>query len=211
MAAQRVGHDVFIDLGEVGGQAQAPAGAGNTGLAVDDDVGLDEAILNHRGQGQDSAGRVAARIGHQPGRFHLIPMQLTEAVDRLLQVGRVLVLNTVPLLVLGSQLQPKIGADVHNLESLLQRRYHRLGAGLVGQGREGQVQAAIQLGGDGEVQGRQVREHLFQPLAGGATSGNRGDLHLRVLVQDAGQLGARVSGHVDDANFHGVLPSAYRE
>ena len=123
------------------GQVEGAAAAGNTGLAVDNDVGLDNALLDHRGHSQDGAGGVAAGVGDQPGGRHVIAVQLGQAIDRFFQVGRVGVDHAVPLFVLVGPFQSKVGADVHNLDALFQDRNHRLGAGFVRQGREDQVQA----------------------------------------------------------------------
>ena len=67
VAAQPVGEDVLVHFGIVVGQVQGAAAAGDPGLAVDYDIGLNEPLLHHRGHGKNGAGGVAAGVGNEMG------------------------------------------------------------------------------------------------------------------------------------------------
>ena len=202
MPAQRIGEHIFVHFRKVVGHREAAPAARHAGNAADDDVGADEPGVHRRGQGQDGAGGVAAGVGHQPRRADFLPVQLGQPIDGLVQQPRLLMLHAVPFGVFLGLFQPEIGADVHHFHAVPQRRNAGLGAGLVGQGGKHQIEAARQLRLDGEAQAGQVGEHLGQRLPGGAAPGDRGDFHLRVAVQDAGQFRAGIAGNIDDANLH---------
>ena len=134
VAVDRVGHDILVHLGEVSGHAEGAASAGNSGLAVNDDVTADEIVPNCRSEGQDGAAGVAAGIGHQAGIGDGVSVELGEAVNSLFEVGGIRVIDAVPLAVDVGLLEAEVGGDVDNLDALLKQRDAGFGAGLVGQG-----------------------------------------------------------------------------
>ena len=97
--------------------------AGDAALGVDDDVRrLDQAGLQQRGQGQDGAGRIAARIGHQLGRRNLVAEQLGQAVDDLAHAVRIGVLLAVPLGVDFRVVETVVGAEIDDPPAGVQQR-----------------------------------------------------------------------------------------
>ena len=96
--------------------------------SIDDLVGLDRLGLEQRDQRQLRAGGVAARIGDQPRLLDLAPIDLDEAVDRLLlQLGRVM-LVAVPLRVGRRIGEPEVGRQIDHLgrRRLCQKILHHL-------------------------------------------------------------------------------------
>ena len=192
----RVGLHVLVHLRIVGGERESTPRAGHARLGVYDHVRLDDAGLHCRRERKYRRRGVAAGIGDEVGRGHLVAVQLRQAIDGLFQVLGARVLNLVPGLVLVEVFQPKVRADVDRLDAVLEGLLKPLRARRVRQRRENDVDALGQLIRDGYVDLGQVREHLGQLLAGGAPSRDRGNLRFGMSVQDARELNSGVSRYV---------------
>ena len=120
-------------------------------LAVHHDARVYDALLHGRGQSKDGAGGIAAGVGYQIGLGYLIPVKLRQAVGGFLQVLRAGVGCLVPGLILGHALQAEVGGYVHDFDAVLQERNARFRAGLMGQCRKDQVQAAAEFRLDFQV------------------------------------------------------------
>lgn len=84
VAWNAVGADAFIAFAEEQGNGLLAAGAGDAAHAEDADaLGLDEAALEEREEGQQHAGGVAAGSGDESGRADGLGIDFREAVDRL--------------------------------------------------------------------------------------------------------------------------------
>ena len=204
VAVHRVGQHVLVHLGIVGCERKAAPRAGHARLGVDDHVRLDDAGLHGGREPKYGRGWVAARVGDQVGRGHLVAVQLRQAVDGLLQVLGARVLDLVPGLVLVEVLQPEVRADVDRLDAALERLLEPRRACRVGQRREHHVDALGHLIRDGNVDLREVWEHLGKLLAGGAPSRDSGNLDFGMSVQDARELDSGVSRNVKYPDLHSV-------
>ena len=114
--ADAIGVEAFGDFGEQHRLLGRPPRPGHAGLGVDHDlVGLDRLGLEQRDQRQLRAGRVAAGIGDEPRLLDLAPVDLDEAVDRLLLQLRRVMLMAVPLRIGRRIAQPEVGREVDDL------------------------------------------------------------------------------------------------
>ena len=77
-----------------------------------------------------------------------------------------------------------------------------LGAGLMRQGREDDIDALGYVFGYRQIDRREMRKDIAQPLSDGAPTGDGGYLGFGVSRQDTRKLDARVSRDVDYAYFH---------
>ena len=143
--------------------------------------------------------RIAARVGDQLRAGDVFAAQLRQAVDGLLDQLGVGMVDLVPVPVLGNVLESEVGADVHRANAVRHHRAKPFGAGYVGKRRDHHVHAIGQVLGDSRVDCREVREDLAELPAGGASTGDRGDLDFWVSRKYPRKLYARVSRYVDDA------------
>ena len=163
--------------------------------------GLDEPRRGQGREGENRRSRIAARIGDQTRARNLVAVQFGQTVDGVLDVRRMRVL-AVPLLVLPQVLQAVVRADVDGSDARLDERRQPLGAGLMRQGREDDIDALGYVFGYRQIDRREMRKDIAQPLSDGAPTGDGGYLGFGVSRQDTRKLDARVSRDVDDAYFH---------
>src|SRR5207244_2300249 len=95
--ADVVGGDALVAFGEVGRELGGAAGPGHAALAVHDDRAQVDVLARHEGgQAEDGRLGVAAGVGDQVGGGDLVAVNLGQAVDRLGQMGQVVVALAVP-------------------------------------------------------------------------------------------------------------------
>ena len=125
MALDSVRREVLVHRDEVETVSRDPPGAGDPRGGADDHV-VREPRLGERCEREDGCGRVAARIGDEPGAPDLVAMELREPVDRVRQELRRSVV-AVGLLVDGRVVQPEVGGDVDHGHSGLDEACDDLG------------------------------------------------------------------------------------
>ena len=204
-AADLVGPEAVRDLAEQGGHAGGASGAAGAGLGVDDQGGrVDQAAAQERRQREDHRGRVAARIGGQPGGADALAVEFGQAVDRLGEQFRAGVLR-VPGLVDPHVVQPVVGAQVHHLFAGGKQLGDDVHGRLVGHGGEEEIGPVDQLRrtevlADDLHPLAQVREYLGQRLARVLPRGGHGDFDFRVPGEQTGQFNPGVSGCADNTH-----------
>ena len=99
--------------------------------------------------------------------------------------------------------EPEIGREIEHAQMRRQRRDHLLRRA-VRQAAEDEIELAPIDIGDGDEIGqdvaREMREDRADPLAGLAIGGQRDDRRIRMMREDAQQLGAGVAGCAQDAD-----------
>ena len=123
VALDSVRREVLVHRDEVETVSRDPPGAGDPRGGADDHV-VREPRLGERCEREDGCGRVAARIGDEPGAPDLVAMELREPVDRVRQELRRSVV-AVGLLVDGQVVQPEVGGDVDHGHSGARRSSRR--------------------------------------------------------------------------------------
>ncbi len=122
VAENGVGREVVRRVHEVrlGGGRLACAADSGLGVADDAVIEIDDAGLNERSQREDDRGRVAARVGHQPGFADFVAVKLGATIDgfglKLRGVIRVCVLELVDLAV-GGVLETPCAAEIDDLDA----------------------------------------------------------------------------------------------
>ena len=102
-------------------QLQAPPGAADARLGVHDDLaGVDGVRFEQRGQSEDHARGIAARIAHEVCCPNAVPVQFGNPVDRRIEQFRRRVWTAVPGRVYIGVVEPEIGTDVHDAHAPLQ-------------------------------------------------------------------------------------------
>ena len=156
----------------------------------------------HRGRERQQRGlRVAPRIGDERRRFDRLAVQLRQTVHGVPEQLGGGMLGTVRLLERGRRVQPEVGRYVDTPGAITDYGRKDRRAGPAGKRREGHVYRDVDALRDGEIDLPQVRQDLRQPFARGAPARDRDDLGVGMTPQQARELGARVSGHVDDTDF----------
>ena len=187
--------------------ARLAARAGHARLGVDHDVG-DQLRRGERGKREDRCGREAARTGDEVRARDLIAVELGQAVDRPLDQLGVRVLD-IPALVGCEVAQAKVGGEVDHpyatAEKLGDER--RRGGVRVGDDRRVYLRVALEI----ELLHDHVHPMLgvdvAMPAPGLAARGDRGELELRVAVDQSRGEGARVTGGAGDEDArHGAHP-----
>src|SRR3990172_1908601 len=181
-------------------QADGSTGAGDARFAVYDNIRFDDARFQGRGQSQNGAGGVAARVSNQTGGGNLRAIQFRKAENSFLEQFRGGMSKLVPLRIIGGVFQPEISADIDNLNALFEQRDNLFGALLMRQGRESHIDIA-QLSRDCQVEVGQMGENGCQLLPGGAPTSDRGYLHIRVAVKQPHQLDSGITRNVNNACF----------
>ena len=197
MAAQAVGREVGVDLGEVRSDFQRSSRPRNSRLSINDRAPVQPAFRGQRRQGENCRGRIAAGHADQARLRDRVAMQLRQPIDRLGQQMRRRML-AVPLFVRLFVVEAEIGRRVDHRRAALDERRQPLGRRSVGQSGEDHIDVVIDLGHDRQVERPQVREDLGQTLAHLGTTGHADDLDTRVLREQTRQLRSHVSSDVDD-------------
>ena len=182
------------------------AGTGDTRFRIDDDiVGVDHAGFHQRDQRQLRAGRIAARHRDQPRIGDRRARDFGQAIDGFALQPDGAVRMAVPFRIDFRIGEPKIGREIEHTEMRRECRDHLLRRAMR-QAAEDEIELApidIRDGDEiGEDMAREMRENRADPLAGLAIRGQRADRRIRVVRQDAQQLGAGVTGRAQDADPH---------
>jgi hypothetical protein len=189
------GHGL-VDGDEVLAVRRLAAGARDARFRVDHHV-AEQSLARQRRQREDRGGRVAARVGDQPGAGDLLAMQLREPVDRVREVRGGAVL-AVPLLVGGQLAQPEVGREVDDADPALEQLGNDRRGGAVRVGDDGRVD--VELGRRGLEHERHARARVdgVEARPGVAARGDVAQLELRVAVQQRGRDRARVARRAED-------------
>ena len=108
--------DIFIHFTVQIRHLSSPAGSRCSAFCIDNQrVRIDHAFFYKRISRQNGAGRIAARVGHQSGLFHILPVDLAQPVHRLIYVLRRSVLDPVPFLIDRYAFDPEISTQVYDL------------------------------------------------------------------------------------------------
>jgi hypothetical protein len=190
------------------GQLGRAAAAGDAAFAVHDDARQVNVMPGHqRRQAQDGGLRVTPGIGHELGCGDFLAVDLRQAVDRLHQVGQVLMAFTVPLGVDVRIAQPVIGTEVDDAHAAGQECRQRTHAGTVRQTAEGALDAASHQA----VGIQRLAAQVEAPKQAGVQLADQGriflarrdrhDLGVRMAQQDFDEFQGRVAGAAQDGNL----------
>ena len=95
-----IGLDVLIDFTVQILHFRSPAGAGCPGFGIDDDgIRVYKSALYKRSDCQNAAGRIAPRIGNQPGARYFLPVALRQTIYRFPEKLRGRMVDAVPGLI----------------------------------------------------------------------------------------------------------------
>ncbi len=158
--------------------------------------GVDQLGPQQRHQRQLRGGRIAAGIGDEAGALHLFARDLGQAIGRLALQFRGAVLVAIPFGVGRGVGKAEIGRQIDDLQMIGQPGDDLL-RGAVRQPAEHQVEIApVDLADRDQVRqslAGQMRKDRGDRLAGLTVGGQGADLGLRVIAQEAQELGPGIA------------------
>ena len=210
-----VGAEVVVELREVVGLLRRAARARDARLRVDDDrIDIDEMRARERREREDAGRREAASVADDLGIADLVAVELREAVDAL--GFRIRVRHVVPRLVDTRIAEAVVSAEIDDAHRQVPERAADLHRMAVRQADEDEI-AVLADGLDvlhalehHVVAASQVRVEIRDLLARVALGCDMHDFCLRMIVEDAQELGSRVSRCSQDTDFHTSSSSGAR-
>lgn len=211
VAWDAVGADAFIAFAEEQGNGFLASGTRDAAHAEDADaLGLDEASLEEREEGQQHAGGVASGSRDQSGAADGVGIDFRETVDRLCEEVGCRVGVVVEFLVGGRVIEAEIGAQVDDAETAVEQGGGVFVGDAVGEGEEGGIGSSggdgIGVGGDeGEAGGgaalREAGEDCGERSSGVLSGGEADEFGVGVAEEDAQEFDSGVSTGSEDGDF----------
>src|SRR5574337_762369 len=179
---------------------------GHARLRISDQMGRIHCAGFYQRQETELDGRrIAAGVRHQAGCANLHPIDLRQAVHRLLhQIWRGMV-HAIPFLPFGNVGNAEIGRKIDNTNTFSKEIPGLLHRDSVGGSEEYDIafpQARVLRRLEGDIHSpAQARKHIRDLLARLATGRDGLQLHLGVLSQQPEELNAGIAGATNNANL----------
>src|SRR5574337_271558 len=179
---------------------------GHARLRISDQMALIHRAGFHQRQETELDGRrIAAGVRHQAGSANPLPIDLRQAVHRLLhQIWRDMV-HAIPFLPFGNVGNAEIGRKIDNTNTFSKKIPGLLHRDSVGGSEEYDIafpQPRVLRRLEGDIHSpAQARKHIRDLLARLATGRDGLQLHLGVLSQQPEELNAGIAGATNNANL----------
>jgi hypothetical protein len=117
----------------VGGQLRRPPRTGNAALGIDDDrARLDVLAGDEWCESQNARLRIATGVGDELGTANLVAIDFRQSINRLGEVGEIVVTLPIPLGVDVGIAKPIVGAEIDDAHAALQELRHGGRTGAMG-------------------------------------------------------------------------------
>ena len=184
VALHAIGREVLVHRDEVKAIANDAARARHAGGGADHHV-ADEPLAGQWCERQERGGRIAARVGDEPGAANVVAVELGEPVHRVAEeLGSAML--AVGRLIGRLVMQPEIGRDVHDLLPRLHQPRHHPRGGAMRVGDDGRVGLGrVVWVEQGQLDGHAVaRVEPIQTLPCVRARGRRRELQPRMPVNE---------------------------
>ena len=185
--------------------------AAHSGFRVRDQViQIDASRLHQRQEPELDCGGIAPWVCDNARLAHGVPVHLAQAVRRLSHEFRAGVSGLVPFFPLSHVAYAKVGRQVDDAHAAIHQRARLAHRHRVRRGEEHHVAAlqarARRIGKRKRYAAAQAGEHRVDRGPRFLARGNGGQLHLRVLRQQAQQFHPGVAGAADNARLDHARP-----
>jgi len=206
MTANPVGLERFARFRKERVHFRLAPGAGHTGLGIGHQPRrIDQPSLEQRQEAELHGGGIAAGVADDARVLDGLAIHFRQAVNGLLENLRAAVRHAVPLFESREILETEIRTKVDDLHAARKQGRRLLHGHTMRGGKEHDVagtQHLVRGLAEGEIDAAaQVGEHLRHRHAGLGARGDGGELHLRVLRQQAQQLDTGISGAANDSDL----------
>ena len=201
MLADAVGRHAFVALGEMRRQFRRAARAGDAALlSMMMSVQVDEFLRHQRRQAKNAGLRIAAGIGDQLGGPDLVAVDFRQTVDRVREIGQIVMAFAVPLGIDVRIAQAIIGTEVDDAHAPLAAE-PAIASMLTPCGKQPKTHSTPLASSRSASKGlhaqvdpaRQARMRFADRRHLLIARGDRDDLGLRMAQQDLDQFAGRCS------------------